>query len=683
MRCGSKTVYLAPGKKVSLATHQLVAVVDGERRRLWSRSAVKALLADPSGWDGSCEVVAADGTTRRVRLDARIVDGHLPDNARWWRISQLDQARGGGGSSAALLEQVGGARQLAELLFGEPNRRAGRVAAEAVCAGRGGQVSAVACAAGLISADDAANILEQCAEVPWAKWFTPFDPDGDGAVIAATLAMTAPEHRVRILTGWLTSLPAGLTPELVADLAGDDAFAEALCGQGSLGLVAALLSVRGDLPEGAARALRGRDLVTLARQGSAFGDRNTWKRQQGGWVSVVDLAAAADDPLFTERVAAAAAEHLHEQFGSADDDARRYAAESLGEFSDAPEAVRMLEAALADEHYDVRVAAACSLAAFSDAPEAVRMLEAALADEDYEVREAAALNIAAFSDAPEAVRVLEAAFADENDDVRMAAAHSLDAFSDAPEAIRMLEAAFADEYSDVRESAARSLAAFAAVPGSVRMLEAAFADEDKYVRVAAALNIGAFAAAHPGRARELQDLLPPGRLDPEEALKLASTGIPVSDPFIEDFRSVVRAARSGSQAVEDVKAARTFDDVIAVGGSFPTEAALIDSVETSTWQIGGETLTPRVIRSRSELNRNAEAMGNCTSGYASRLNEGDAMVAFSGPDGTPRFNAHIEATNGGWRVGEVNSRRNAGGTDCEHLSAKLQSVVAELQPAGS
>lgn len=262
MRCGSKTVYLAPGEKVSLATHQLVAVVDGERRRLWSRSAVKALLADPSGWDGSCEVVAADGTTRRVRLDARIVDGHLPDNARWWRISQLDQARGGGGSSAALLEQVGGARQLAELLFAEPNRRAGRVAAEAVCAGRGGHVSAVACAAGLISADDAANILEQCAEVPWAKWFTPFDPDGDGGVIAATLAMTAPEHRVRILTGWLTSLPAGLTPELVADLAGDDAFAEALCGQGSLSLVAALLSVRGELPKGAARALRGQDLVT-------------------------------------------------------------------------------------------------------------------------------------------------------------------------------------------------------------------------------------------------------------------------------------------------------------------------------------------------------------------------------------------------------------------------------------
>lgn len=201
-----------------------------------------------------------------VTVDPRIAYGHLPENAAWWRIRQV--------LSGADMGQVGGPRQLAEVLFGVSSKPLGAIAYEAL---RTGRARDVALLAGLVRHPDepllepdvAARVLSATANGPGAAFFEVTDPR-DWSAGAELLAQIEPRHRERVLTDLLGMLPDGVTPELARVWATDPGMLTWLAEQGSWTVVDAAFDTAfatGQDLTGFAKTLRGRDIIAACRAG--------------------------------------------------------------------------------------------------------------------------------------------------------------------------------------------------------------------------------------------------------------------------------------------------------------------------------------------------------------------------------------------------------------------------------
>lgn len=255
-RCRATSLYLSPDRKVSLLTTQVYALIGDKRLRITDRRQVAELM-QAYGWNGTVEVHTKDGI-EVVVIDPRLASGHLPANAAWWRMRQVID-----GASA---DKVGGPRQLAEVLFGHHDKQLGKAAMAALRDGRGFPVAVLSATADVLglSPDELTTLLRQVIASPLATWWQPTDPRELQAVVDV-LAEVAPQYRLRVVTEFLTSLPAGTVRSLAREWHDNDALATLLVSHASWDVVYDLLRARSasGLPLDYADILRSRSVVGM------------------------------------------------------------------------------------------------------------------------------------------------------------------------------------------------------------------------------------------------------------------------------------------------------------------------------------------------------------------------------------------------------------------------------------
>jgi hypothetical protein len=291
-RCPAHTVYISTKEKLSLKQHRIIALIGNQRIEVTHRHQI-AKLMEEHGWNGRCEITPRDGgSSKTVQLDERIVAGHLPKNAAWWRMSQV--------KDGASLAEVGGPRQLAEALFHRASRQLGKEAYAALAANRLHDVSVIAAASTspsgeqLLTDEEIISLLHEIASRPGADLFVGDDPQ-EWHALSVLLEGVDQASRVKVLRDIITQLPAGITPELAARWAQDDSRALWLVGQADWDIVSAVLQARDGSPLPGfdpVKDLRSRDIVGACERGDSDA-----------------LAVAAMYPELLERAASAFATH--------------------------------------------------------------------------------------------------------------------------------------------------------------------------------------------------------------------------------------------------------------------------------------------------------------------------------------------------------------------------------------
>jgi hypothetical protein len=93
------------------------------------------------------------------------------------------------------------------------------------------------------------------------------------------------------------------------------------------------------------------------------------------------------------------------------------------------------------------------------------------------------------------------------------------------------------------------------------------------------------------------------------------------------------------------------------------------------------TLQARVLDSSQTIDQNAEYMGNCTAGYASRVARGDTrLVGMYDEEGLCRLNVELayDEYRGLWEPGEINTRFNGYGYGYESTPHAMQQIADQL-----
>jgi hypothetical protein len=93
------------------------------------------------------------------------------------------------------------------------------------------------------------------------------------------------------------------------------------------------------------------------------------------------------------------------------------------------------------------------------------------------------------------------------------------------------------------------------------------------------------------------------------------------------------------------------------------------------------TLQARVLDSSQTIDQNAEYMGNCTAGYASRVARGDTrLVGMYDEEGLCRLNVELayDEHRGLWEPGEINTRFNGYGYGYESTPYAMQQIADQL-----
>ena len=275
-RCRKTTLYLSPDLKVPLSTHTVTALIGADSVRITHRAQILK-LEETYGWDGTCEVVFPDGTTRRYSIDSRIAYGHLPRRAANWRIRQI--------SGGASLLEVGGPRQLAETLFGLSSPALGRAAHQACGRGDAPLVAALSGAmlaemppgeAGrgggqrerLLDAQQITRRLLESRDGRRHRLYAAADPQ-DWQALGTLVAAAPAKHRRSMLLDMLDTLPPGLGKSAAAEWAKDRELREWIVEQGSWdavqGCLEAVEKLDGQIdPEDAAaweKTLRARGII--------------------------------------------------------------------------------------------------------------------------------------------------------------------------------------------------------------------------------------------------------------------------------------------------------------------------------------------------------------------------------------------------------------------------------------
>jgi hypothetical protein len=92
-------------------------------------------------------------------------------------------------------------------------------------------------------------------------------------------------------------------------------------------------------------------------------------------------------------------------------------------------------------------------------------------------------------------------------------------------------------------------------------------------------------------------------------------------------------------------------------------------------------LQARVLDSSQTIDQNAEYMGNCTSGYTSRVARGDTrLVGMYDEDGRCRLNVELSYDDyrGRWEPGEINTRFNGYGYGYDATPEPMQEIADQL-----
>jgi hypothetical protein len=223
----------------------------------------------------------------------------------------------------------------------------------------------------------------------------------------------------------------------------------------------------------------------------------------------------------------------------------------------------------------------------------------------------------------------------------------------------ILEQLSRDKYPSVREAVAGNKNA------PVAVLRTLSTDVDPHVSYRAARNE---AATVDIRIRELQKYSRPHELYLLSRLAHEHPGTtPPPHPAICHMRSVVmvsaRESTVGATPVEWPENPRSIYELPGHEALPRTIDQGLDPVDKKPLSSTG--LSVNVIRSKRELERNAEYMGNCTAGYADRVSTGDSIIlALRDPEGRTVVNAELRRKlkndGPGWDLGEVNSRYNGG-----------------------
>jgi len=204
------------------------------------------------------------------------------------------------------------------------------------------------------------------------------------------------------------------------------------------------------------------------------------------------------DPLLVQRLVERLVDEWLYQHGSGRFQRYRQAlaeraAQLQGSSAD-PALIRLLTAALRDDHPDVRSSAAGALGRLEpQSPEVVPALLAALRDDHSQVRDAAAFALGRLGpQSPEVVPALLAALRDDHSQVRDAAAGALGRLEpQSPEVVPALLAALRDDHPQVRDAAAGALGQLEPQsPEVVSALLATLRDDTPDVRGAAAFALG-------------------------------------------------------------------------------------------------------------------------------------------------------------------------------------------------
>lgn len=240
-----------------------------------------------------------------------------------------------------------------------------------------------------------------------------------------------------------------------------------------------------------------------------------------------------------------------------------------------------------------------------------------------------------------------------------------------------------DSCMDIPKAAALA-AATGQQKAAVRMLTTALAvtgdsEAARTARDEAAAAIAGLSRTLPERAsRHLAREAGRVEVDPETMIALACTGQPVRDRTPGRLGAIITAAQHPDTA-EDVRAATTATQLLAAAATrYPVEENLLGRLEGAEVSAAGKTHTIRVIRNEAELERNKEQMGNCTDGYGWALEQGDVMLALLDEDGLPAYNAHLRRADGGFHVGEINSRRNRGEDTRRDIRRWLEQALESL-----
>ena len=146
--------------------------------------------------------------------------------------------------------------------------------------------------------------------------------------------------------------------------------------------------------------------------------------------------------------------------------------------------------------------------------------------------------------------------------------------------------------------------------------------------------------------------------DPETLVALASVGVEIPDPIPGLVIDALRAGRTSSEAAAELPQVTSARQLLNLAQRFEYDSTTLEALDGRPVEVGGAPYTTRLIRSLTELERNADDMHNCTAGYAKWLRRGDMMIAILGEDGRPRFNAHIRMKPEGAEIGEVSGVRN-------------------------
>jgi hypothetical protein len=128
-------------------------------------------------------------------------------------------------------------------------------------------------------------------------------------------------------------------------------------------------------------------------------------------------------------------------------------------------------------------------------------------------------------------------------------------------------------------------------------------------------------------------------------------------PLINTLRRVREALGEHYQAPAKPKRFRElFPDVRLYGDrmSFPYHQEIL-----FTDGIVGGGVRFELIKTPAELQENRTFMGNCTWTYKERMEKGTHAI-YRLHEGGEVYNAAMSASNGSWRVGEINSRFNRG-----------------------
>lgn len=408
-------------------------------------------------------------------------------------------------------------------------------------------------------------------------------------------------------------------------------------------------------------------------------------------------------PAFARSAPELATPLVREGLGSENGLTKLSAASAVREIAahDAELGWELFETARRDADSEVRSRVLGSLGALAahDQDRVLQVARQVLADRENTYREAAGMFLSLSSSAPGvAAQILPDGLRSDDPSVRFGAVSALEYIADADaelcaplfkDAVGRLDG-WLERYGVEGDVEELQVSLIEVVPNMldsareevVELLGASLQSESMYVRNQAGwalLEVVDLPGGADAARAALADV--PDRMidDPEIRLGLGARGvIECEHPVVQDLINVWRIASLDEEGARELEQARTAEELLGVTSRYGYEPEMFDVLDDQMLDIDGSSYTTTVIRSRAELEQNARAMHNCTSGYSNKLSLGHVMVAVQDERGKPQYNAHLEPTPQGWVIQQVNGYRNETGEGCRIVESWLQGRLSDL-----